>query len=90
MQNQNRYQAANNSSLPPNTPRSLSTSNIQMHHEQLVDPHRVNVLGGDRNYSGKMVNYKVPNINYNTAMRSSKRPPHNKHEDDNGYYRERR
>jgi hypothetical protein len=48
------------------------------------------VLGGDRNYSGKMVNYKVPNINYNTAMRSSKRPPHNKHEDDNGYYRERR
>jgi hypothetical protein len=57
-----------------------------MQHERLIDAQRIN---GDRNYSGKVVGYKIPNINYNTAMRSSKRP--SRREDEDGlYYRERR
>jgi hypothetical protein len=37
----------------------------------IVEPQRVRQ--GERNLSAK-VGYKVPNINYNTALRSSKRP----------------
>jgi hypothetical protein len=42
-----------------------------IHHERIVDPQKVG--GKDRNYSGK-INYKMPNINYNTALRNSNRP----------------
>jgi hypothetical protein len=57
---------------PSMAPRSMSTSNVIMQHERLVDPQRVG-QNGDRNYSGK-VSYKMPNINYNTALRISKMP----------------
>jgi len=49
----------------------MSNASIIMHHERIVDPQKVG--GKDRNYSGK-VNYKMPNINYNTALRNSNRP----------------
>lgn len=72
---------------PSMTPRSMSTSNVIMQHERLVDPQRVG-QNGDRNYSGK-VSYKMPNINYNTALRSSKRPSQSEDDNHNFYPRHR-
>lgn len=69
---------------PSQTPRSMSTSSIIMQHERIVEPQRVGGANGDRNYSGK-VSYKMPNINYNTALRSSKRPGQ-REEDDHSFY----
>jgi len=73
---------------PSMAPRSMSTSNVIMQHERLVDPQRVG-QNGDRNYSGK-VSYKMPNINYNTALRSSKRPSQREDDDHNFYPRNNR
>lgn len=42
-------------------------------------------VGADHGYSAK-VNYKIPNINYNTALRSSSRP---KMAEDKGFYGKR-
>lgn len=69
-------------------PRSMSTSSVIMQHERLVDPQRLGA-NADRNYSGK-VNYKMPNINYNTALRSSKRPTQRDEDDHNFYPRHNR
>ena len=52
--------------------KSSSTPSIQAHHEQIVDARPV-MQGRSRDFSAK-VSYKVPNINFNTALRSSKRP----------------
>lgn len=66
----------------PNTPRSMSNASVMMHHERIVDPQKVG--GKDRNYSGK-INYKMPNINYNTALRNSNRPQQ-RMEEEGQYY----
>ena len=52
--------------------KSSSTPSIQAHHEQIVDARPV-MQGRSRDYSAK-VPYRIPSINYNTALRSSKRP----------------
>ena len=54
------------------TKRSSSTPNVQACHDKLIDAYPVR-QGERRINSGKMP-YKVPNINFNTALRSSKRP----------------
>jgi hypothetical protein len=69
----------------PHASKDSGNSNVKAHHERFVDAKRVNQ--GDKNYSAQ-VSYKVPNINYNTALRSSKRRSSPQKEDDNiVYYR---
>jgi len=66
--------------------RSLSSPSIQACHDKIVDPHPVN-QGGRKDFSAK-VGYKVPNINYNTALRSSRRPSRRDlEEEEQNYYR---
>lgn len=85
----NQYQRPSEKQVHPSqTVRSMSGSSIVMQHERLVDPQRLGA-NGDRNYSGK-VSYKMPNINYNTALRSSKRPNHRDDDDHNFYQRNNR
>ncbi len=67
----NQDRPANLSYSPQQPSKRMTTSSIQARHDKIVDPQRVNQ--GDRNFSAK-IGYKVPNINYNTALRSSKRP----------------
>lgn len=86
-QHQQNHRQTEKQSNPTHTPRSHSNSNIVMQHEKLVDPQRL--AKGDRNYSAK-VNYKMPNINYSTAMRSSKRPRQRDEESEHGYFNNKR
>jgi hypothetical protein len=60
--------------------KSFSNPSIQAHHEHLVDARPV-LQGKPRDFSAK-VPYKVPNINYNTALRSSRRPNRRDHEEE--------
>ncbi len=55
---------------------------IQAQHERLIDGQRVK---GEKNYSANM-GYKIPNINYNTALRSSKRPHYISNNENLDYY----
>lgn len=64
--NDNRYYDHDNSDRNSSqTLRSLSSPSVQACHDKIVDPHPVN--------RGVKVGYKVPSINYNTALRSSRR-----------------
>ena len=68
--------------------RSKSSSGIQACHDKIVNPQPVN-LGGKKEYSAKVGCYKVPNINYNTALRSSRRPNRRDLEDEEQNYYQR-
>ena len=87
LQNASRKMPNQNDRSSNQTARSLSSPSIQAAHQKIVDPHPVRLADrGRRDFSGK-VGYKVPNINYNTALRSSKRPNKRDLEDeDDNYY----
>jgi len=65
-------------------PRSLSNQSVEAYHERIVDPQPVR-QGEPRRYTAN-VGYKMPSINYSTALRSSKRPNNRDTQDEEMMY----
>ena len=91
MQNNAQNRRQDKSDKYSNQPkRSVSSPSVQSDLRKIIDPHPVNRGRGDRrDFSGNTNGaYKMPNINYNTALKSSRRPNQRDLEDeDDKYYR---